>query len=571
MKKGILTLFFISTLFFVAKAQFTVEIRSNRGNDTVKTCSDSTITFYAVAYDGATQITSGLTFSWDFGDGENISQLDLDTISHTFVVTQLYRVIVTAEGGSYWDNDAIVVELGLAPWFIDSKTDIPDNQDGICKGEKVLLTGSANSHFWEEKIQEIRTEVFPQYIDNENSYSSYITRKDFDDNNNITAATDIDSIGINIEHSDASNLLITLTCPNGQSAILKNNGGVQKALGEPIITPGDYSEGLGWNYYWTNSPTYGTMNTYAGIKDTLPQGSYTPDNGFANFIGCPYNGNWTISVEDLDDDTNDGYVFSWSLIFNPINENIEVKYKNSYNINSSFWNGDNVNITSNGICDAFPYEYGNHPYKFYISDDWGCIHDTSINVVVEQANFDIDKRNLVIGDSTIVTDKTSWTLSRTWDFGDESDFAFEESEYKKYQDKGVYTITMTIKSASGCEDIDTAKITVIPKPISVDEYNIFTPNNDGINDVFSFFNTPEEKITAANIDEITGRIFNRYGQTICKWDTQEEILKGWDGTVNNNGIRKAPPGFYYYVLIIKGKDGIKYEPFSGFIYLYRQK
>ncbi len=571
MKKILFIIIFTFSIIFVSKAQFSVKIYTSRGNDTIKTCSDSSITFYAVAKYGADTIKSGLNFTWNFGDGNTSSQLNLDTITHQYLVSQMYRVLLTAKNDTLWANDVIVVQLGLDPWFNKSKTDIPKNQNGICNGETVSLSGSAQSHIWKEKRETTRTEIFPQYVDDTHPYSSYITRKDFSNGQKITAATDIDSIGIKIEHSDASNLKITLSCPNGQSVVLKDSGGVQKALGEPITTPGDYSEGVGYNYFWTNSPTYGTISTYSGSSDTIPAGTYTPDENFSTLIGCPLNGNWTIKVQDLNADSNDGYVFSWSLLFNPNIENNKINYTNTYNINSSFWSGDGANLTSDGVAEAIPEGYGNHHYKFYIYDNWGCVHDTSLNVLVEQANFDIDKRNVVIGDSIHVQDKTSWADSRTWDFGDTSDLFFDKSEYKKYKNRGVYSIKMTAKSKSGCTDFDTAQVTVVPKPIKIEAYNIFSPNGDGINDVFNFFNTPDEKITAANIDQISAKIYNRYGEVVCKWTSQEEILKGWDGTIRNKGKRKAPAGFYYYVLIIKGKDGIKYKPFSGFIYLYRSK
>jgi len=313
------------------------------------------------------------------------------------------------------------------------------------------------------------------------------------------------------------------------------------------------------------------MNTYPGAEDTLPAGTYTSDQNFTNFIACPINGNWTISVEDLSADTNDGYVFSWSLFFNPSIENSIIQYNNSYNLSGSFWSGDNVNLTSEGIGDAIPDGFGNHPYRFYITDNWGCIHDTVLNVLVEQAVFDADKQSMVIGDSVHVEDKTSWSDTRTWDFGDQSNILFDKSEYKKYSEKGIYLITMTAKSQSGCTDIDTAKISIIPRPIKIDDYNIFTPNGDGINDKFSFFNTLDEKITAANIEKISGRIYNRFVEVVCKWETQKEVINGWDGNMKNKGGRNAPSDFYYYVMIIKGKDGIDYTPFSGFIYLYRTK
>lgn len=81
--------------------------------------------------------------------------------------------------------------------------------------------------------------------------------------------------------------------------------------------------------------------------------------------------------------------------------------------------------------------------------------------------------------------------------------------------------------------------------------NIFTPNDDGINDVF--------KISGLNkCDEYTLKIFDRWG--IKMFETDSPFGTFWDGTTTS-GL-KTPAGVYYYVLT--GKANL-----SGFIHLLR--
>ncbi len=570
MKRKIFLTFILIIISQIAQSQLSVEIKSNHGNDTVITCADTTIQFVAIVTKGSDTITSGITYVWDFDDGTVETDTNLDTIEHSFIDRAGYRVMLTVTYDTLKCFNILPVKLGLDPIFEDTKTDIPENQEGICDSDKVIITGDVKEFEWKEERQTIRTEVFPLYIDDSHQYSSYITRKDFNVSDVLVNATDIDSIGIKIEHSNTATVKISLTCPTGKTIVLKDTGGVQKCFGEPITAPGDYSEGTGYWYYWSNSPQYSSMNTFSGA-DTLPAGTYTPDNPFDGLAGCPLDGNWTLTVEDKQADTNDGYVFAWALIFN---ENIEAdtfKYVNSYDLTGSVWTGDNANISSNGVVDVRPAGEGQHKYNFYVRDNLGCLHDTSIFINVEKPTLNIDKTSLSIGDSIHVENQTSWSVSQEWDFGDNSEIITDKDVYKKYEDKGTYLVKMTVESASGCKDFDTVEVSVTPIPIEITEYNIFSPNGDGVNDIFSFFNTPDEKIVAANIEDITGTIFNRYGEVVCKWTTPEEAVAGWDGTIRNNGgIRHSPPGFYYYVLIIKGKDGIKYK-FNGTIYLYRSK
>ena len=315
------------------------------------------------------------------------------------------------------------------------------------------------------------------------------------------------------------------------------------------------------------------MNTYSETTETLPSASYKSDSLLSKFVGCPINGNWTLNVSDSTDDTHNGYVFGWSLYFNKDVETDTIEYFNNYH--DEIWNGSEIGFTdTEGNSSAKPDYYGNVKYKFSLFDEYGCPHDTSIFILVEEPVIDADKQSMFIGDSVKLEDKTTWTANWSWDYGDDSDLGIEQLEYKKYKDKGSFQIILTATSESGCKDYDTVEIIINPKPISIEGYNIFTPNGDGTNDVFSFFNTPDEKIIAANIEKVKGRIYNRYGAVVCKWDTPEEMLEGWDGTIMNDGYRMAPPGFYYFILIITGKDEIKYDPkeresFKGTIYLYR--
>jgi len=474
---------------------------------------------------------------------------------------------------SLWGYDILPVEVALKPWFYDTKTDLPDSQDGICLGEDVILYGDIKNHTWKEERTFLRNETFPYYLTNESNYSSYITRRSFDIGKTLNSALSIDSIGVNLEHSNTSSIRIKISCPTGDTVMLKDTGGVEKYFGEPVVEPNNFSEGIGYWYYFSNFPEYGKMNEYNG-GDTLPSGTYQSDSLLSKLEGCSLNGDWTISIEDFDDDNDDGYVFAWALYFKDEYEDDTIEYFNKYYLQNSYWTGSGINISNNGQGEgeAKPTEYGNLNYKYTIKDNFSCLHDTIIEVFVEKAHFEADTTEMYIGDSVKVEDKTSWAIQWEWDFGDESDILTNQSEYKKYADSGHYEIVLTAYSESGCQDYDTVNMKIVPKnPIEIADYNVFTPNGDGVNDVFSFFNTNDEKIDAANIQEINCKIFNRFGEVVCKWKDPQEAVKGWDGTKNNDGIRNLPSGFYFYTIIMTGKYEQDYEPKKGFIYLYREK
>lgn len=80
--------------------------------------------------------------------------------------------------------------------------------------------------------------------------------------------------------------------------------------------------------------------------------------------------------------------------------------------------------------------------------------------------------------------------------------------------------------------------------------NIFTPNGDGVNDLF-------------HVDGvINARIVNRWGQLINEWDSP---LGSWDVFMNAGVV--APPETYY-IITLDFRDGYS-EDLSGSLMLNR--
>ena len=100
------------------------------------------------------------------------------------------------------------------------------------------------------------------------------------------------------------------------------------------------------------------------------------------------------------------------------------------------------------------------------------------------------------------------------------------------------------------------------EPICVDAFpvleipNVFTPNNDGQNDIF--------RVHGESIIEFHAIIFNRWGKKIYEWD---DVNGYWDGKI---GSSEASPGTYFYKITATGKKDTNYEE-NGFFYLLREK
>jgi gliding motility-associated-like protein len=142
--------------------------------------------------------------------------------------------------------------------------------------------------------------------------------------------------------------------------------------------------------------------------------------------------------------------------------------------------------------------------------------------------------------SPLVTFKniSSFANSYQWSFGD-GGFATSVNAEHTYTQITTYNVTLIAKNDSLCSDTVTHTVTV------GNEYALyipsgFTPNGDGINDVFQIYGT--------NIIEFSISIYNRWGQLVL---SSSALPFTWDGT-DITSHTKLPFGTYSY--IIKSKD-----------------
>ena len=73
--------------------------------------------------------------------------------------------------------------------------------------------------------------------------------------------------------------------------------------------------------------------------------------------------------------------------------------------------------------------------------------------------------------------------------------------------------------------------------------NVFTPNGDGINDIY------RAKTGYKSIIEFKAVIFNRWGQKLYEWT---DPAGGWDGKYKGKDVAE---GTYFVNVTAKGADG----------------
>jgi len=122
-----------------------------------------------------------------------------------------------------------------------------------------------------------------------------------------------------------------------------------------------------------------------------------------------------------------------------------------------------------------------------------------------------------------------------------------------------YTVTATDPN-TGCSEEETVFVRIDPDR-EVYLPNIFTPNDDGVNDRFTVFSD-------LNVSIPYLRIYDRWGNQIFeRRNVQPNVLEdGWDGTLTSG--KPAPSGVYVYLVEVLYADGVQ-RPVSGSVTLVR--
>jgi gliding motility-associated-like protein len=113
------------------------------------------------------------------------------------------------------------------------------------------------------------------------------------------------------------------------------------------------------------------------------------------------------------------------------------------------------------------------------------------------------------------------------------------------------TFTFTTRTAEGCTCIDRVTVRVIPL---IKIPNTFTPNQDGVNDIWIIENTEF-------YDDVELNVYNRWGDKVYSVGGYE-TGKEWDGG-------SLPEATYYYVLRFKYPETVETFEYTGGITIIR--
>lgn len=225
----------------------------------------------------------------------------------------------------------------------------------------------------------------------------------------------------------------------------------------------------------------------------------------------------------------------------------------------NYWTINDSNFVDTTVYYPFSHA-GLYTYSLIVKDDNNCtdtlIRKNSIRInqtpivkhFVDPLYSTILYPKITFIDSTLIPHYTNF------DFGDGSGSNIKNNIHS-YQSAGAFPYSLIVTTEFGCADTTTG--TIIIDDIGENYIpNVFTPNNDGVNERFFI---KGESITQSDM-----KIFNRWGGLVFE---TSDALHGWNGIEKHTG-RPCSDGTYFYLIKITLENSRKYN-FNGTVQLVR--
>lgn len=151
-----------------------------------------------------------------------------------------------------------------------------------------------------------------------------------------------------------------------------------------------------------------------------------------------------------------------------------------------------------------------------------------------------------------------WTAHYEWRFYKEGKrdapylIRYDEDTQYTFTESGAHCVELWATFVQGTDTVaytdsywssEASSITVSISESKLEMPNAFSPNGDGINDIY------KAKSGYQSLVEFHAYIFNRWGQKLYEWN---DPAGGWDGKYKGKDVAQ---GVYYVLVKAKGADG----------------
>ncbi len=296
-----------------------------------------------------------------------------------------------------------------------------------------------------------------------------------------------------------------------------------------IGTPITITAGGANTYTWSNGLFGGSSNTVnPGITTT-----YFVTGTDMN--GCTNTATAVVTVNQLPQVVAGGGTICSGESFN-----LTAGGATNYSWSNNIGNGSTVKV--NPVTTA--------TYIVTGTDNQNCTNTSSAVITVNekpQAEFNYDP-DIVLQRITTVNfhDASLFNKSviRKWSWipGDNSALMEGANVSHVYNDQGQFTVMLMVENADGCKDTATKNIKVVPSD-TITVPNVFTPNNDGVNDYLY--------IKGIDYGDWQVTIYNRWGRKVYENNKYDNNTNMWAADGCSEGV-------YYYIAYNKERNITKH-------------
>jgi len=299
---------------------------------------------------------------------------------------------------------------------------------------------------------------------------------------------------------------------------------------------------MDWNYEWTLPD-----NELSNSSDLLLT---NPDDGLYTLI---------VTDEFACSDTTAILLDAFDLPIVELDSESEITFCEGQNfiLNAS---GDYESILwfqnglETGISDDFIELFESGIYYAMVYSEENCeAQSESVELIIEQAGqYDqLEDQYACIGDTLIfeldLDDELNWYIN--------ANYQVSGNEFMLYNFAGNTTISYQTISENGCEG-DFLSFVIYESSDCIEALgNVFSPNNDGVNDYFEFDHFGVE------INQVL--LFDRWGNTVQKMESAPFV---WDG--KNDASNEVNEGVYYFVILFNNPD-FHSEFAEGYVHVLR--
>lgn len=466
-------------------------------------------------------------YFWDFGD--STFGFDKSPI-HNYSDSGWYNVTLTANKNlSCQVSKTEQIRLDLRNTVLIAKANLITNP--ICAPTSITIeNNSINAHKW-------------YWLVNNNIKDS--VNYNFTDSINTTQPYDLKLI---VYNETACKKMDTLAIPINIFEKTKAAFEVERSKCSPYINIKNTTENttLATTYLWLFSDSTNSTDKEPSVsfsKDTLITITLITNSG----TPCADTATQTINYKANAHVLNVEMQISDSILCIP-----KAISANAVTTNGEkfqwYWNNNLVDTSTNFIDTI--YTAGTYTLQLIVIDTNTCIGADTITKTIIANDFTdasfVLQRDSCSMDVTLINTSKNLTVKRFWDLGDGQTDSSNTVKHQ-YPKTDYYKIKLITSPGTFCADTaeqihfidgDTSKEVFIP--------NVFTPNNDGINDCY--------KINGINVkcDEFEIIIYNRWGNPVFE---SKDGNTCWNGTTQDGSA--ADEGTYYYVVKIKKKNGYK--------------